>query len=423
MSSNSKRRKKNRKTDRRKRLHADERIAKVALKKFLAVQESAVLMVRDFASWRPGELIGKENDVEIRMTGGSVSFCYDEKDRWISKQVVDAISNANIFIMSPDQYVAYHHEADFYTTEEISGYDWLNGGNEEKWNLISLDEAQDHMEKVISAGRLTPLPDPERWPFSSMWISFGAGIPMSKLMLAARLQSQTIVGMGMKNAILLGQLWTLTDNGPLIIEAIEFMSDNDYTGSVAGICWGSVFSPLEPDPGWRHPYDLNPWICNAIHAHLISFKTFVIERNWTPEQRRNIRKGDDVPNVIEQIPIPKPYYLIKLKNSVIHEGFRSALPPRRKFEYQHRFHVRGHYRVRVKRGLLPMSIETREILVARKYTIYAINPMSERHTRMLAERGVSPKRPHEWVAILESWVRDHKKGPDDGPFVPSVRVA
>ena len=159
-----------------------------------------------------------------------------------------------------------------------------------------------------------------------------------------------------------------------------------------------------------------------MHSHLISFKTFVIERDWTPGQRREAAV-DDIPRVIEQRPIPKPYYLIKLKSNVIHEGFRSALPPRRKFEYQHQFQVRGHYRVRVKRGPLPMPQEAREVLAARKYTIYTINSMVERHTRMLAERGVSPKRPHEWVAVLETWVRDHMKGPDDGPFVPSVRVA
>ncbi|MBW2169803.1 MAG: hypothetical protein JRG69_11205, partial [Deltaproteobacteria bacterium] len=302
--------------------------------------------------------------------------------------------------------------------------DWVNtsdGCNQERW-IVSTEEAQDHMEKIVSAGARIPLPDPERWPFSSMWISFGAGVTMSRIMLASRLQSQTIFGMGMEEAVLLGQLWTMTDDGPLVVEAIEFVSSNDKTGPVVGICWATVFAPLEPFIGWRHPYDLNPWICNAMHAHLISFKTFVVERDWTPGQWRKAA-GDDIPRVIEQIPIPKPYYLIKLKNSVIQEGFRTSLPPRRKFEYQHRFQVRGHYRVRVKRGQMPMPQDVREILTERKYIIYTINYMSERHTRMLAERGVSPKHPDEWVAVLESWVKDHKKGPDDGPFVPSVRVA
>ena len=182
-----------------------------------------------------------------------------------------------------------------------------------------------------------------------------------------------------------------------------------------GVVWSTTLLP----EGWNHPYDLNPWICNAIHRHLLDFRTFVIEREWKQHQQT----VPDIPPVIDRRAIPKPYYLVKLKSHTIKQAFGSAMPARRKFEYQHRFKVRGHERVRIRRGDLPLPADVREEMERRGYTIYSLNGMSQEHARLLLERGIPVKRSREWVALLVSWVKDHEKGPDDGPFVPSVRLA
>lgn len=418
-----KRSKKRSKKDRKQRQRRDERLAEVALKKWLAAQESAVLMKQDMESATDGSgdvLVKDEHGFEVKMSGGSVSFGNSALDGWLARSVANALHGASIFIMDPQQYAAYYHEADVYTTEEIAGHSWEmipEGGHQEQWT-VSHSDAKDHYEKVTAAGKYTAPPDPDRWPFESMWVSFGAGVPMNHLQMAARLQKETIFGMGMQNAMLLGQLWTITERGPLMVEAMEFVSYRDSTGPVVGICWSTILSP--DHNGWAHPYDLNPWITNAIHKHLLEFKTFIVEKEWKPNQTK---QPADFPPTIVRPPIPKPYYVVKLKTQVIQQGFRSAMPPRKKFEYQHQFKVRGHYRIRIKRGQLPMPADAREILTQRGYTIYTLNEMSQEHATMLLERGIPVKRSSEWLAILTSWVRDHMKGPADGPFVPSVRVA
>lgn len=418
----SKRNKKS-KRDRKAKKRRDERIADVALKKWLAAQESAVLMKQDFDGATDGSgdvLVKDEHGFEVKMTGGSVSFGNSRLDGWLARTVAEAFPDADIFVMEPAQYAAYYHEADVYTTEEVAGYAWEKmpeGGHQAQWT-VSQSEARDHYEKVVAAGKYTPPPDPERWPFESMWISFGEGVPLDHLQMAARLQRETIVGTGMQETRLLGQLWTMTERGPLMVEAMEFVSNRDSTGPVVGICWSTILSP--DHNGWAHPYDLNPWITNAIHKHLLDFRTFVIEKEWRPHQ---INEHTGTVGSIVRPPIPKPYYVVKLTSQIIQQGFRKAMPARRKFEYQHQFKVRGHYRVRISRGEMPMPADAKDILTQRGYTIYTINPMSQEHIHMLLERGIPVKRSSEWLAILVSWVKDYTKGPADGPFVPSVRVA
>lgn len=415
-----KRKKKNSKAERRRRLQADERTAQVALEKYLAVQEHTVLMMRNFED---DTIDTSTKDRKFRLSGSTLSYGDEAGGLWFAQQAAKAIRQANLFVLDPGQYAAYYREADIYTTEEVAKYPWHDPY--ERWQT-STDEAQDHMEKVIANGLTIPVPDPERWPFPSMWLSFGAGVPMTKLMMVSRLREESILGVGMEDAVLLGQLWAITDDGPLIAEAIQFNSTNPEM-LVQGVCWSTTHVPISPDergPGWRHPYDLNPWLCTALHSHLVSFKTFIVEKNWNPHQQRRL-DGDvpPPPPAVERKPIPQPYYLVKLKSQTIEQGFRQAMPPRKRFEYQHQFKVRGHYRVRIKRGRLPMDDEARETLARRKYAIYTIAEPSSRHSAMLAERGVEPKRPWEWMAILESWVSDHTRGPENAPFVPSVRMA
>ena len=420
----AKKKKRGKGRSRRERKRRDERLAEVALEKWLECQESAVSMAMDMKDGRlDGEVVTDEHGMEVCMSGSTVSFGNSEKDAWLSNTVANALPEASVFVMAPDQYATYLHEAEVYCTEVLAGHEWsrIPDGDPGKQWLRDEELARQRYDAIAKESRTMGPPDPERWPFESMWISFGAGHTLTDIHMAARLQRETIQGLGMMQVTVLGQLWTMTDRGPLITEAMEFISMTGETGPVAGVCWTVVWSPTQETAGWRHPYDHNPWVCHALHQHLLDFRTFIVEREWKPHQTN--RPGDGPPTVVERRAIPKPYYLVKLKSQVIEKGFRTALPRRRKFEYQHQFKVRGHYRVRIKRGTLPMPEEAREILAQRGYTIYTLGQMSQEHTHMLLERGIPVKRTNEWLAILVSWVKDYTKGPADGPFVPSVRVA
>jgi len=431
----SKRRKKSSKAARRKRQRADERMAGVALKKWLAVQESAVLMKQDCEA----EEYRSVEDGHVRMYGTSVSFG-QQSASWLANAVYKGVREANVFVLNPDQYGAYYNEADLYTTRVIAEQEWCEPiGHKSPAFAFAMaltgvgvpddarsekrqrnpEEWREHFDRIVAEGKHVPVPDPEKWPFEAMWISFGEGVALPSTAVESRLRPEFFHSFDPVSIGLLGQLWVLTERGPLIAEAIEFIQEIDDNGAGGvGLVWSVTYLP--EDGTWKHPYDMNPWICNAIHRHLLDFRTFIVEKEWKTPRRR---PDDPPPVVIERRPIPRPYYLVRLKSQTITQNFASAMPPRRKFEYQHRFQVRGHERVRVRRGNLPLPADVREELERRRYTIYTINEMSQEHARLLLERGIPVKRSSEWLAVLVSWVKSHEKGPEDGPFVPSVRLA
>ncbi len=58
----------------------------------------------------------------------------------------------------------------------------------------------------------------------------------------------------------------------------------------------------------------------------------------------------------------------------------------------------------------------------RGYTIFLDTPPDLETWQRMAIRSVRPKRPDEWLAIKVSWVNNYQKGPEDAPYVPSIRV-
>lgn len=415
--------KKRKGNDRRERKRRDDRVADITLRKWLHAQESAALLCQDLERGPATESevphiqgAASAESVDMKMAGSSLVVSSDQDDAWVARKVAGAIGKANIFILSPEQYGAYYHEADVYTTETVAEMPWSGvpvGGREE---AIDEDEAMEHFRRVQAAGRDVPVPDPDRWPFPCMWISFGEGVRLAPLQVVARLQAQTMAALSITAAVLVGQLWVQTERGPFIVDAIQFEhQEEDNEEAILGMCWASAYHQ-----GWKHPYDLNPWICNAIHRHLLDFKTFVVEKNWRPHQ---VAKTQG-PTMVVRPPMPKPYYVVKLQSKVIQQDFRRTVPRQsRRFDYSHRFPVRGHYRVRIRRGPMPLPERDKAILDARKYVIYTLGLPSAEHAQLLASRGISPKRPGEWLAILVTWVKDHERGPDSAPFVPSIRVA
>jgi hypothetical protein len=155
---------------------------------------------------------------------------------------------------------------------------------------------------------------------------------------------------------------------------------------------------------------------------LADFKQIVVERNWRPHQAKQLIEPPGT-IVIRPTP-PKPYYVVKLQSQVIERNFRESMKQtRRRVELSHRFPVRGHSRIRIRRGPLPLPAREKELLAKRRYSIYTINPLSAEHAALLADRGIPGKKANEWMAILVSWVRNYEKGPEDKPLIPSIRLA
>jgi hypothetical protein len=342
--------------------------------------------------------------------------------KWVSQEAEKSCEKANIFVVKPELYAAFYNSSEVYTTTDVAGLDWTPPGSK-KSTLEVEAESKQYIERVREAGQQMPVPDPARWPFPHMWISFAEGVPLNPIHLAFRLQKKTMDTIDPEGALLLGQLWATTDKGPLILDSLEVgilpghLHPEPYT--VLGTCWSTAYTP---QAGWKHPLDLNPWICNAIHHHLADFKQIVVERNWRPHQAKQLIEPPGT-IVIRPTP-PKPYYVVKLQSQVIERNFRESMKQtRRRVELSHRFPVRGHSRIRIRRGPLPLPAREKELLAKRRYSIYTINPLSAEHAALLADRGIPGKKANEWMAILVSWVRNYEKGPEDKPLIPSIRLA
>ncbi len=125
--------------------------------------------------------------------------------------------------------------------------------------------------------------------------------------------------------------------------------------------------------------------------------------------------------------IPSPYYTVYIKDEMIDEDAwlkklrqRQSLRPRR--SPQHQYDVRGTWVCRYMRGPLPLTRKLeRQLRRDKRRKIFTdYNPDVDTSIHM-AKRGIKPKGKNEWLAILIYWRSDHRRGPDEGPYIPSVR--
>jgi hypothetical protein len=90
-------------------------------------------------------------------------------------------------------------------------------------------------------------------------------------------------------------------------------------------------------------------------------------------------------------------------------------------EYSHRWDVRAHERVRIRRGPLPLAADVRMDLHRKGYRIFEGGELDAETRAKIEKRRVRGKSSDEWVAVLSSWVDEHVKGPESAPYVPGVR--
>ena len=83
--------------------------------------------------------------------------------------------------------------------------------------------------------------------------------------------------------------------------------------------------------------------------------------------------------------------------------------------------MRGHYRLRVVRGDLPISDKRRRELAEKGYRLLA-GPVVGDDAQRLLSRGIRLPRLGEWAAVKTTWVRAYVRGPEGAPHVPAMRV-
>lgn len=117
---------------------------------------------------------------------------------------------------------------------------------------------------------------------------------------------------------------------------------------------------------------------------------------------------------------PRPFYLVPLRARLITEEPRHETGPHGQIQYDHRWDVRGHERVRFRRGPLPLSTKLADKLLELEYRVHQTKPEGEDLQRM-EERGIQ-WADGEWLALKVRWIDHYIKGPDGAPYVPAIRV-
>jgi hypothetical protein len=90
---------------------------------------------------------------------------------------------------------------------------------------------------------------------------------------------------------------------------------------------------------------------------------------------------------------------------------------------KHRVKVRSHERVYILRGQKPLKIEDRKEMVERGYRVYLNeHELTFEDARRLSSRDKPGPMHSHWVALRDTRVKEHKRGPEGAEVIPLVRV-
>jgi hypothetical protein len=335
----------------------------------------------------------------------------DESRRMLARTTWATLRNAAIIKIPGELYGVFYHMADRYTTERVSGQEWA-GQHEPP--LEKPMTGRTFYEGVNKLGKHEPLP--ERRPFDCIYFGYEPKVRVNQD-LATLYGLHKVAEEGILKQFALGGHLVAPDSVMACLMLELHMKDDDGTPKLVG----GTSMMMERHLGeWNAPYTLAPWIIPSLIRWVNEHKT-VVEDTRGLSYRLGVKKWAKK-NKIKRLP-PPPYYTVRMHDKTLKETAKQGFVSRYKecYEYNHRWTVRGHYMVRVRRGSLPMDSELELKLRNRKYKIFIHDGPDMETWQHLRNRGIQPKRVDEWMAVLVSWRRDYVKGPEDKPLIPSVR--
>lgn len=320
-----------------------------------------------------------------------------------TREVWAYLNEARVFAFEPEIYVHLYQEADYYTTEVMAGLPYVPAGQKPPPD----EEAQKLFATVMKECKHVHFPN--NWPFETVFVGFGMGVHVSAADFQVRAHHYgNTLGINIDYAYVRGYLIT-TKNGYNVWELTEF-----------GTSDGNSFVVPEQfliHGNWQRSYSLVPWITQGTHHLLSSYRKFIEETTYTATQKYERSKEA---KKVRSVFMPRPYYVVKLTSSVIEEQQRKP-GHQQSYRYSYRFDVRGHERIRVRRGRLPLDPKSEAKLRKSGYQIF-VNQITDEFIAKLFQRHITPKSPDEWIAVKSSWIDSYQKGPDDAPYVPAVRT-
>lgn len=350
----------------------------------------------------------------------------------------DWAESCRIVEVPPEMYIALYEGIDRYTTEALAGQDFqparkrqVRGPDGQIFEETYYDqeppsdEEAMHLVSTIQAeGR--KMGWPEHWPFENTWLSFGHGVWLAPHQIEMRFPSQMAREQGWTHGRLVAML---VRRGGQCVEVLRLAKRVDERGWHNE--WAEAWQLIPQYQGgrWLEPYGaLAPWVMSAISAVIQDHRTVVLEHEKTG---MSYKKACAAAKKKVKWPFkPKPFYRIQMKQRVEWERrVRQQFAKPIEIERQHRWDVREHERVRVRRGPLPLNEKTKKDLLRQRrvsrrcYKIYIDEPLDDGDAHRLSLRGFPRfKQGEEWLAILVTTVGEHVKGPADKPYIQGKRV-
>jgi hypothetical protein len=119
--------------------------------------------------------------------------------------------------------------------------------------------------------------------------------------------------------------------------------------------------------------------------------------------------------------IPREFYTLATRPSFSTSATTGGPSPGVKATPAYRHEVRGHERVLLRRGPMPLSDRDRRALLGRRYRVYE-GDLDGWASERLSARCVPSRPPGTWLAVLATRVKAHERGPAGAPLVRACRV-
>lgn len=317
------------------------------------------------------------------------------------------LRQAKIFEINPESYVELHLQVDRYITEDIAQltfYDPRDG-------KVDVPEGEGLLLHRRQAEACQALPFPEKLPFDVCW--FAVAGPMG---ISAH-QAETRGLTDGNQYMLIGII--VSDDG----EHHELLLSHGFNhGQYIDTNLHIVTHRVEEEQAWQHKLCMAPFVLHAIVDGVNDHQTTIVaQRKLSMHSQGQIKKG--LGDLGLKRPIPPPFYTVHLRDKVIKEVIKGFGGGKLRAKYAHRFDVRGHWCFKIFRGQMPMDAEMELHLDKLRYTIFKTRSLDVETIEALEERGQPPRQDDEWIAIKKFWRNSFVKGPEDGPYIPSTRVA
>jgi hypothetical protein len=280
------------------------------------------------------------------------------------------------------------------------------------------DTNKDLVDIICEMSERVDPPDQKEWPFPTLWLSFDQPVTMSGAAVNTTISATVRELIGQQNLTgvrIVGFLLTHNHQREPYITMV--CSVEDIEKGVGHLLWPTVY---KPDQGWMHPSDLSPWVSHHLIRFLNSFGSYEEE---LPSLNARFAHKTESKKLKVQLPVPKPYYIVTLKKEITPRSDKRPEKGYKSWELSFRFDVRGHYRVLYERFNHTLSEKERKRLIDRNYRIYKYGTVKPYDKKRLEKRGVALPRPGETLVVQVIWVKHHVRGPEDAPYIPSIRRA